>query len=186
MTSLTLMTLLKAWSPNTVIVGLRLQHMIWVGGCVHAKSFQSCPTLCDPMDYIACQAPLSVGFSRQEYWNGLPFPTPGDPPDSGIGPVSLISFALAGIIFTTNATWEAPRWVGGGDSSVHNSRECLQFCSCFCSISKVCVCVCMCVCVIPTTLQSSKARLCLKSLFLAAVLIAPQPSTSGPNTGGTE
>ena len=35
---------------------------------------QSCLTLCDPVDYIAHQAPLSVGFSRQEYWSGLPFP----------------------------------------------------------------------------------------------------------------
>ena len=35
------------------------------------------------MDYIACQAPLSMGFPRQEYWSGLPFPSPGDLPDSG-------------------------------------------------------------------------------------------------------
>ena len=41
--------------------------------CVCACSVtQSCLTLCDPMDYIACQAPLSMGFSRQEYWSGLP------------------------------------------------------------------------------------------------------------------
>ena len=38
---------------------------------------QSCPTLCDPMDYIAHQAPLSMGFSRLEYWNDLPFPSQG-------------------------------------------------------------------------------------------------------------
>ena len=37
---------------------------------------------------IACQAPLSVGFSRQEYWSGLPFPSPGDLPDPGIEPRS--------------------------------------------------------------------------------------------------
>ena len=37
---------------------------------------QSCPTLCDPMDYIAYQALPSMGFSRQEYWSGLPFPSP--------------------------------------------------------------------------------------------------------------
>ena len=37
---------------------------------------------------VACQAPLSVGFSRQEYWNGLPFPSPGDLPDLGIKPES--------------------------------------------------------------------------------------------------
>ena len=39
-----------------------------------AKSLQSCPTLCDPI--AAHQAPLSLGFSRQEYWSGLPFPSP--------------------------------------------------------------------------------------------------------------
>ena len=38
------------------------------------------------MDYIACQAPLSMEFSRQEYWRGLPFPPPGDLPDPGIEP----------------------------------------------------------------------------------------------------
>ena len=37
---------------------------------------QLCPTLCDPMDYTAHQAPLSMEFSRQEYWSGLPFPSP--------------------------------------------------------------------------------------------------------------
>ena len=55
---------------------------------------------------VACQAPLSVEFSRQEYWTGLPFPAPGDFPDSGIEPPSLASLALAGRFFT--ATWEAP------------------------------------------------------------------------------
>ena len=38
---------------------------------------------------VAHQAPLSMGFSRQEYWSGLPFPAPGDFPDSGIEPTSL-------------------------------------------------------------------------------------------------
>ena len=41
-----------------------------------AKSLQSCPTLCDPIDGSA-PAPLSMGFSRQEHWSGLPFPSPG-------------------------------------------------------------------------------------------------------------
>ena len=40
---------------------------------------------------VACQAPLSMGFPRQEYWSGLPFPSPGDIPDSGIEPASLVS-----------------------------------------------------------------------------------------------
>ena len=41
-----------------------------------------------------CQAPLSTGFSRQEYWSGLPFPPPGNLPDPGIKPASLASSAL--------------------------------------------------------------------------------------------
>jgi len=48
---------------------------------------QSCPTLCDPMD-CSHQAPLSIEFSRQEYWSGWPFPSPGDLPDPGIEPRS--------------------------------------------------------------------------------------------------
>ena len=57
---------------------------------------------------VARQAPLSMGFSRQEYWSGLPFPPPGDLPTPGIEPVSLSSSAMAGRFFTTSATWEAP------------------------------------------------------------------------------
>ena len=56
---------------------------------------------------IACQAPMSTGFSRQEYWSGLLFPSPGDLPDPGIKPVSLTSPAVAGGFFTTSTTWEA-------------------------------------------------------------------------------
>ena len=48
---------------------------------------QSCPTLCD-LWTVAHQAPPSMGFSRQEYWSGLPFPSPGDLPDPGIEPSS--------------------------------------------------------------------------------------------------
>ena len=50
----------------------------------------------------AFQAPLSVGFSRQEYWSGLPCPPPADPPDPGIEPESLMSLALANRFFTTH------------------------------------------------------------------------------------
>ena len=49
---------------------------------------------------VVRQAPLSMGFSRQEYWNGLPFPPPGDHPDPGIEPTSLLSSALVGGFFT--------------------------------------------------------------------------------------
>ena len=54
---------------------------------------QSCPTLCDPRT-VAHQGPLSMEFSRQEYWSGLPFPPPGDLPNPGIKPVSPGSLAL--------------------------------------------------------------------------------------------
>ena len=66
---------------------------------------QLCPTLCDPMGYFvtpwiaAHQAPLSMEFSRQEYWSRVPFPPSGDLPDPEIKPVSLRSPALAGIFF---------------------------------------------------------------------------------------
>ena len=53
------------------------------------------------MDYIGHQAPLSMDFSRQEYWRGFPFPTPGDLPDPGIEPASPLASALAGGLFTT-------------------------------------------------------------------------------------
>ena len=56
---------------------------------------------------VACQAPLSMGFSKQRYQNGLPFPPPGDPPDPVIEPTSFMSLALAGGFFTTSTTWEA-------------------------------------------------------------------------------
>ena len=50
---------------------------------------------------IAHQAPLSMGFSSQEYWSGLPFPSPGDLPNPGIEPASPVSLALANEFFTT-------------------------------------------------------------------------------------
>ena len=57
---------------------------------------------------VARQAPLSTGFSRQEYWSGLPYPPSWDLSDSGIKPMSLICLALAGRFLTTGTTWEAP------------------------------------------------------------------------------
>ena len=56
---------------------------------------------------VACQAPLSMGFSRQEYWNELLCPPPEDLPDLGIEPTSLMSPALVGGFFTTSIPWEA-------------------------------------------------------------------------------
>ena len=56
---------------------------------------------------IVPQAPLSTGFSKQEYCSGLPFPSPGDLPDPGIEPTYLMYPSLAVMFFTTSATWEA-------------------------------------------------------------------------------
>ena len=67
----------------------------------------SCIRLCVTLWTVACQAPLSMEFSRQEYWSGLPFLSPEDLPDPGIEPVSVKSPALAGGFFTTGTTWEA-------------------------------------------------------------------------------
>ena len=57
----------------------------------------------NPMDYIACQAPLSMEFSRQEYWSGLPFPTPRDRSDAGIELASLNVSWISRQVFTTSA-----------------------------------------------------------------------------------
>ena len=64
------------------------------------------------------------GISRQEYWSGLAFPSPGDLPDPGIKPACLVSPALTGGFFITSTTWEA----------------------CVCTHTRACACVCVCVC----------------------------------------
>ena len=65
---------------------------------------QWCPSLCSPWT-IGCQAPMFSEFSRQVYWSGLPFPTPGDLPDSRIKPTSLVSPAPWRIL-NHCTTWE--------------------------------------------------------------------------------
>ena len=64
---------------------------------------QSCPTLCDPMDGSPPWA-LSVEFSRQEYWSGLPFPSPGDLSDPRMEPETLAYAALGGGFFAGDRT----------------------------------------------------------------------------------
>ena len=59
---------IKIWVPVCVLHRVRLSVTLWT---------------------VACQAPLSMGFSRQEYWNGLPFSFPGDLPNLGTEPTSL-------------------------------------------------------------------------------------------------
>ena len=66
----------------------------------------SCVQLLVTLWTVAHQAPLSMGFSRQEYWSGWPCPPPGDLPNPGIKPMSL-SPALTDGFFTTSATWDA-------------------------------------------------------------------------------
>ena len=91
-----------------------------VGSCNHISSlylFCACmPSrfsrvgLCATLWTIACWAPLSMGLSRQEYWSGLPCPPPGDLPNPGNEPATLISPVLAGGFFITSTTWEAPTY----------------------------------------------------------------------------
>ena len=75
--------------------------------CMRAKSHLSYPALLRHYGTVAHQAPLSMGFSRQQSWIGLPCPPPGDLPNPGIEPVSFMSLSLAREFFTTSATREA-------------------------------------------------------------------------------
>ena len=68
--------------------------------CVWAQTLSRVQLFAIPWT-VACQTCLSSGFSRQEYWSGLPFPSPGDLPYPGIQPESLVSPAMAGRFFTT-------------------------------------------------------------------------------------
>ena len=81
-------------SEKTVLLFQMSKVQTHTGSCA-----QSCPTLYNPVD--CSPAPLSMGFSKQEYWSGLPFPSPGDLPDPRIKPVSPAAPALAGGFFTT-------------------------------------------------------------------------------------
>ena len=88
----------EAPSPETDLTG---KELIIISVCV-----QLCPTLCTPWT-VAHQAPLAMGFSKQEYWRGLSFPPPGDLPDPGIEPTSLMSPSpvFTGRFFSISATW---------------------------------------------------------------------------------
>ena len=75
--------------------------------CVMLSCFSRVQLFATPW-IVTRQAPLSMGFSRQECWSGLPFPSPGDLPYPRIESESLMAPALAAGFFTTSATWEAP------------------------------------------------------------------------------
>ena len=80
---------------------------VWILSYVCAKSFQSCLTLCDPMD---CGPPSSSvhGILQARILEWLPRPPPGEFPNPGIKPLALMFPALAGGFFTTSTLWEAP------------------------------------------------------------------------------
>ena len=121
----------RPWDTLWVVRSYNQCHCYYHPVCVRAKLLQSCPTLCDPIDPTACQAPVSIGFSREEYWSGFRLPFPRDLPNPGIKHTSLMSPALAGRLFTTSATWEAllPScqlsipWVFTGISTLANAAQ---------------------------------------------------------------
>ena len=94
---------------------------MWSGVCCVLSCF-SCVQFRAMLWTVAGQAALSMGFSRQEHWCGMLGPLPGDLPNPGIEPMSSMSPALAGRLFTTGTTWQT-----------------IYMC--------VCVCLCVCVCV---------------------------------------
>ena len=73
----------------------------WVDGCCVCAQLLSCVQLFVIPWPVALQVPQSIRFSREEYQRGLPFSPPGDLPDSGIKPESLVSLAVTGRFFTT-------------------------------------------------------------------------------------
>ena len=92
--------------------GSQSTSFTWRSLCVCARTcaklLQSCLTLMIPWT-VAHQVPLSMGFSRQEYWNGMPFIPPGELPNLGIEPASLMSPALTDGFFTTSTIRKAQR-----------------------------------------------------------------------------
>ena len=92
------------WAPHPVPESLGYPE-VYTMCSVMSDSFATLWT-------VTHQAPLSMEFSKQGYWSGLPCPSPGDLPDPGIEPTSLLSPTLTGRFFTTSATWEAPPWEG--------------------------------------------------------------------------
>ena len=80
--------------------------------CVRARALSHVQLFATPWT-LALQASLSMGFSRSEYWSGLPFPTPGDLPDPGLGPASPVSLALAGRFLPLCHLWKIYVCVGG-------------------------------------------------------------------------
>ena len=91
-----------SWPYNPDFYG-REMNVHPVCACYVCSLTQLCQTLETPQT-VAHRGPLSMEFSRQEYWSGLPFPSPGDLPNPGTKATSLVSLALAGRFFTTSTT----------------------------------------------------------------------------------
>jgi len=72
---------------------------------------------------VALEAPLSIAFSRQEYWSMLPFPPPGELPNSGTEPTSLVPPALARRFFTTDITRHSRKYLNYGTPKYHLGRH---------------------------------------------------------------
>ena len=89
------------WEWKLVVEASVSNH--WL--CEHAGMLSCVQPFATPWT-VAHQAPLSTGFSRQEYFREFPFPSPKDLPDPGVKPLSLVSPAPAGRLFTTSATWD--------------------------------------------------------------------------------
>ena len=75
--------------------------------CTHPLTYFRHVQLFVTLWTIVCQPPLFMEFLRQEFWSWLPCPSPGYLPNTGVKSVFLMSPALAGMFFTTSATWEA-------------------------------------------------------------------------------
>ena len=134
----------KNWIPVSSIVGRRFTvwatREVLLGKCVEISisylfrcvlSRFSCVQLSVTLWTVACQASLSMGFSRQEYWSGLPCSPPGNLPDLEIRPTFLMSPALANRLFTTSVTWEAP-YLSKPPSFSYLSKPSCCFFSCYC------------------------------------------------------
>ena len=120
-------------APNLVkMISCSIQGsaMEYVGNC----SLLSCGQLFATPWTVAIQAPLSMGFSGQECWSGLPCPPPGDLSHPGIEPESL---TLAGRFFATWATWEAPRYLTYIDTISASSGISSYLCQKFLSYTKI-------------------------------------------------
>ena len=110
---------------------------VWmVRACAVLSRFNVSDSFVSPWT-VTPQTPVSLGVSRQECWSGLPFPPPGDLPNSGTEPVSLLSSLAAGF-FTSSTTWCV--CVGVWYKCIY-----VYLCVCECVYVGVCVYVCLCV-----------------------------------------